>query len=176
MEQLTIKHLGRRLAYGLKAANLNVSRFGLDKPLIKDIEASNIMTLTDFAPTYKPILRDLSCLTKEITHNGETFVPLVRIAEMMGLRYLSLDVLENSVDFILNPSYRRPNTKTKENRKVRFWLNTFKSFSFNCTDGGLMRSFDQLKGFELLLSWHFCIDEPEGTWIDVNSLPKNPYE
>lgn len=29
---------------------------------------------------------------------------------------------------------------------------------------------------EKLLEWHFVIDEPEGTWIDVNTLEKNCYE
>lgn len=179
MEQLTIKHLGRRLAYGLQGLEYAGGELHLLKELrnfpYKAIWENKVRVISDRIDC-KPILHPRSDLTKEITHNGETFVPLVIIAEMMGLKYLSLDVLENSVDFILKASYRRPNTKTKENRKVRFWLNTFKSFSFNCTDGGLMRSFDQLKGFELLLSWHFHIDEPKGTWIDVNSLPQNPYQ
>jgi len=27
-----------------------------------------------------------------------------------------------------------------------------------------------------LIEWHFHIDEPEGTWIDVNTLDENPYK
>ena len=35
----------------------------------------------------RPYLRPLSHLTKEITHNGETFVPIVRINEILGIRH-----------------------------------------------------------------------------------------
>lgn len=81
MKQLELKHLCAYLPYGLKAANFNVKHFGLDKPLVKNIEPSNITTLIDFDPIYKPILYPLDYLTKEITHNGETFVPIERLFE-----------------------------------------------------------------------------------------------
>jgi hypothetical protein len=77
MNKLTIKELAPYLPYGLKSACLNVAQYGLTKPLIKEIEASNILTLIDYDPTYKPLLRPLSDLTKEIEHNGEKFVPIL---------------------------------------------------------------------------------------------------
>jgi hypothetical protein len=81
MNKLTIKEIAPYLPYGLKAACLNVAQYGLTKPLIKELEASNILTLIDYDPTYKPILRPLSDLTKEILHNGEKFVPVEWLEE-----------------------------------------------------------------------------------------------
>lgn len=123
---------------------------------------------------YKPVLHQLEDLTKPITHKEETFVPIIKIADFLGIKYLRFELLENSVDFILHPIYRRENTKTKEPKKVRFWLNTFKTKSFNCTDSGLMRGYDQLGAFELLYSWHFDIHNLIGVGlaIDINSLNK----
>ena len=79
--KLELKYLASYLPYDLKAVNFNTKNYGLNF-LIKDINVSNITTLIDFSPSFKPILFPFSSLTKEITINGETFVPYDKIKEI----------------------------------------------------------------------------------------------
>jgi len=47
---------------------------------------------------FKPYLHPLSSLTKEITHNGETFIPLVKYVESLGEPVYDFDEL-NLTDY-----------------------------------------------------------------------------
>jgi len=168
MQQLTIKHLGRRLAYGLKVcqfdeqfidgyrvlelAGLSEQNRYLESDLDEDekhlIHVREITFwikgkygLNSTAHTVKPILRPLTDLTKEIEHKGEKFVPIVRISELY------------------------PNVPNW-NSFSTFWIST----------ANIKDTIVEHCVFEWLLEHHFHIDEPEGTWIDVNSLPENPYK
>jgi len=83
--KLELKHLAPYLPYGLKM-NRNVFIGELitlknDKDSIAEtfefqVTCSIWWENTNDCNHYKPILRPLSDLTKEITHNGETFVPI----------------------------------------------------------------------------------------------------
>lgn len=73
MEQLKIEHLSAYLPYGLKITSIHKLHSGTGIGSIKHI-------LTTKSKLYKPILRPLSDLTKEIEHNGERFVPIERLA------------------------------------------------------------------------------------------------
>lgn len=72
--QLTIKHLAAYLPYGLKAVNENrnftveIKGLQTDNDVIHSLGKSPIKFI-------KPILRNLSDLTKEIEVNGEKFTP-----------------------------------------------------------------------------------------------------
>lgn len=151
MEQLGIKHLGRRLAYGVKAINAfkqTVEVLGLqngNESVGNELwvfKHPNGDYLQGYLYECKPILRDLSDLTKEITHKGEKFVPIERLSKLY------------------------PN--------VPNW-NDFSAFWISTTSR-LKNTIVEYCVVEWLLEHHFHIDEPEGTWIDVNNLPKNPYE
>lgn len=100
--KLTIHHLAKRLPYGLKSAQ-SAKTFGLDKPLIKDVELSNVGNFIDGTTTAKIALFPLSALTQEITLNGNSVVPIEYISTskadsqhtMKRVSYeQSLDVLE----------------------------------------------------------------------------------
>lgn len=67
------------------------SSLGFD---VDDVYASEVL----------PILRPLSDLTKEITHNGETFVPLVRILELTERNQFTKDLILKScsINFHVN--------------------------------------------------------------------------
>ena len=69
---LTIKHLAPYLPYGLKMKYESKSHES-----IKDLTCSSIeyMIATEHHGKFKPILRPLTDLTKEIEHNGEKFMP-----------------------------------------------------------------------------------------------------
>ena len=81
MEQLEIKHLAGYLPYGLKG-------YSLDYEIDSIIEMEGLYNFEDIYNSkvgdipiscYKPILRPLSDLTKEIEVNGEKFVPATKM-------------------------------------------------------------------------------------------------
>ena len=82
METLTIKELATYLPYELKIKNIhpNINGFinTLDCILLHRMfnwETENTLNIK----WNKPILHPLSDLTKPITHNGETFVPMEKL-------------------------------------------------------------------------------------------------
>lgn len=73
--KLTLEHLAPYLPYGL-GIWFNTSK-GVK---IHTMSANNINDVLHYTTNYKPILRPLSDLTKEIEHNGEKFVPVNELA------------------------------------------------------------------------------------------------
>lgn len=79
--ELTIKHLAAYLPYDVKVSNsINFAEFGICENTIELLEGYNfdnvITDKSEFKIEYCILhLRPLSDLTKEITINGETFVP-----------------------------------------------------------------------------------------------------
>jgi len=86
MEKLTLEHLAPYLLYGLKA---KMEIFGDNETIVEivglnfnEVELLGIRkTVTEWFDyeNIKPLLRPLSDLTKEITHNGEKFVPMEKL-------------------------------------------------------------------------------------------------
>ena len=98
--KLELKYLASYLPYDLKAVNFNTKNYGLNF-LIKDINVSNITTLIDFSPSFKPILFPFSSLTKEITVNGKKIKIIDKIEILTDknhfeyiLRFLDVDSYE----------------------------------------------------------------------------------
>lgn len=76
--KLELKHLALYLPYGLKIKVVNgFYKYDImtlcDKGGLSNVAIS---TVIDDYEEFKPILRPLSDLTKEIEHNGEKFVPI----------------------------------------------------------------------------------------------------
>lgn len=117
-ETLTIEQLAPYLPYGLKiqtshglhVMNSEVDRFS-DDPNI------SIRAVINNHDQYKPVLRNLSDLTKEIEHNGEKFVPILRIFHEAGIIH-EFDVLEyiNEKEKDYSPSKYGVNDRT-----LSFW-------------------------------------------------------
>lgn len=94
MKELELNHLAPYLPYGLKLMNkysltpetliscddVYATLFGLYKTVSEQYSYDEI----------KPILYPLDYLTKEITHNGETFVPI----EFIEDKYFTLNYVE----------------------------------------------------------------------------------
>lgn len=96
MEKLTLKELSGYFPYGLKGIsseeNLGAETVNGYSLYGKNNQVCLTTNIDDIdIEVFKPVLRPLSDLTKEITHNGETFVPDVRYLEVFGLNndYLS---------------------------------------------------------------------------------------
>jgi hypothetical protein len=102
VKELELKHLAPYLPYGL-----------LHKHEAYDMQhvTDNLsMMVVLHNESVKPILRPLSQLTEQITHNGETFVPLTKLKWMFDVEDLSSNgmlyfenyymKLSNCVEFI----------------------------------------------------------------------------
>jgi len=78
MKKLELKHLAPYLPYGLKGMSKNETVFLLSTYQNMGCFIENRTIDTFLNDGYKPILRPLSDLTKEIKHNGEKFVPYIK--------------------------------------------------------------------------------------------------
>ena len=88
MKEITLKEWSAYLPYGLKFK----TKRGFDTLSTLSDELINC----DFEEYYslnevKPILYDLSWLTREITHEGETFVPIHRLLENSNFDLSKMD-------------------------------------------------------------------------------------
>lgn len=99
--QLTIEHLAAYLPYGVKVKSIDIfigdPVFTLAAETISGTRAGMNWVLSD---SFKLVLRPLSQLTEQITHNGETFVPMDRIKSEMPY---SIEIMLSSVSEI-NPN------------------------------------------------------------------------
>ena len=143
MKKLTIAHLAPYLPYGIKGYFLSifdiVTGFDNDFKIISSLDVGNCL-ITDF----KPLLRPLSDLTKEIEHNGEKFVPFGFIFELCE-EYAS----------------RHPNRKILDNAANGWAIcNRLKPESLSYTS------------FKMLLEWHFDVFGliENGLAIDINTI------
>lgn len=166
MEQLEIKHLGRRLAYGLKI----LDGWG-------DVRTMKYTHLDDenngFITGVKPILRPLSDLTKEITNKANELIPAIELCKIIG----DIHNDDRDSEWEIKDTGARILCKTPWDLRIEIFYSGSICFSvYDTWNYCEKRTKNQFKAFEFLLEHHFHLDEPEGTWIDVNTLPKNPYE
>ena len=135
---------------------------------------SNRVYLPDlFALFCKPYLRPTSDLTKEITHRGETFVPMVKLAS----------ILCSGFQWVLNEN--GTGCVHRKNSRYTFWFdgNAFFTRLFippfsNQLERVVIEPCDQIIAFDKLAEWMFdyrCLI-PGRDAIDVNTLTENPYE
>ncbi len=87
MEQLTIKEIAPYLPYDLEV--LYKDRFVTDLT----IHTINFILKEDC----KLVLRPLSDLTKEIEHNGERFVPMIKLAELFEMNTIEYGVIATNI-------------------------------------------------------------------------------
>lgn len=92
--KLALEHLAKHLPYGLKIMNHyiddehlfeddKISTLGATSNcILKSDSSSTISIYSVLEHQFKPILRPLSDLTKEITNNGETLVPVEIIKDL----------------------------------------------------------------------------------------------
>lgn len=94
-ENLTLEHLAKHLPFGLKVLYTHTKNIGQISNIYTigeghdndDIKLSIGYDQSEHIWMFKPILRPLSDLKKEIEHNGERFIPIVRLASTLGFAY-----------------------------------------------------------------------------------------
>jgi len=82
--QLELKHLAPYVQYGLKMTVVDKSFYGYDVMTLCDkggLSNISISSVIDEPQDFKPMLRPLYDLTKEIEHNGEKFVPGLKLVD-----------------------------------------------------------------------------------------------
>lgn len=171
MEKLQLKQLAGYLPYGLKMkrngfiGELLTLRQPKENSLVDYYEFQVSCSdwwennVDDLNP-YKPLLRPLSDLTKEIEVNGEKFVPIEKLREL----FFKTSEIDNGGVYI---------------ETLVFKDNEFKNFTQDlCYTGDNNHEYHEPIGYktsisiyEKLYEWHFDIHGGIGTWaIDINTL------
>ena len=126
-----------------------------------------------------PILRPLSDLTKPITHNGETFVPLVELAKIADMNVTD--------DFKCVEHHNAWGVRFKNEDdggvfyEILSYSSNTNSFSTQTIQGEdviservLEMTLNQLQLFQKLISWHFNLMDESEPFIPVTEF--NPYK
>ena len=117
MKEITLKEWSAYLPYGLICEVKDQGRIEIDTLFgvydNKGLVFHNIVESHQGFESVKPILYDLSWLTREITHEGETFIPLYKLQkidkafvltfiETFGYEELKVEVFELLLEWRFN--------------------------------------------------------------------------
>ncbi|MDR2274324.1 MAG: hypothetical protein LBF27_25680 [Sphingobacterium sp.] len=180
---LTLEHLAPYLPYGLKVVskinNYSYTLLGACKDEILIQDDLNGWYATNI---FKPILRPLSELTKEIEHNGVSFLPLLLLAKVEDYQNNYLDDDESGIpiigkdvsDFDMGSMTYAHTYRFRFDEELKLFV-----VDLLDEDGSMIseainiatRNFDLIKK---LYEWHFdvfgLIDQ--GLAIDINSIER----
>lgn len=168
--KLELKHLAPYLPYELKIRCGEISHPILTCADTNEFEIAIKEVFINSA--YKPILRPLSDLTKEIEVNGEKFVPLYNICSMQGFTMPNI----KNCEFEFHCQFNKTATITMDgwifrylDKEKSFWLNGIAEWSKKH-----QKSNRQLEMFEKLFEWHFDVFGliEKGLAVDINTLNK----
>lgn len=160
------------LPYGLKAYYEYGNKTGVvsglyDLPDNHDVKLRIDWSDSEHIWMYKPLLRPMSLLTSEITHKGETFVPLIEIFKL-NFPYLDGEITINEVDCCW------PTAKCGQ--LEIFYSGDLKGFDI--IDGETNMVADNIISFDKLNEWFFdyrsLIDA--GLAISVTDIKESVYE
>ena len=193
--KLELKHLAPYLPYGL---NIDTSYWDdepspIGKNIISEMTQDDVICSYGWASTHgrmiqqeysidriKPILRPLSDLTKDIEHNGEKFVALVKLYETAyyGIfKYVTpykinfIDQEDNSLGLVVRDEDEERNGFT-----LNFPTDHYNWFEFRLTldNENLSHNMtlNQFQLFEKLFEWHFDVFGliEKGLAIDINTI------
>jgi len=137
----------------------------------------------------KPILHQLSSLTKEIEHKGERFVPIVELAkindewlksgDVYNIKGYSSDVYHDGKSEMRYECKSFEKTTNMGSLSIVFGYDDrlFRFYKYDETRGLTRAVAYQLQLFQKLIEWHFdiCGLIEKGEATDVNTLSVNPY-
>jgi len=178
--------LGASLHTGLKVLHFDANResehickieiLHNEEVTISDGEHEYDLLLDDLTP----ILRPLSAMTKPITHNGKTFVPLVELAKIADMNVTD--------DFKCVEHHNAWGVRFKDEDdecvfyEILSYSSNTNSFSTQTIQGEdviservLEMTFNQLQLFQKLIEWHFNLMDESEPFIPVTE-EFNPYK
>lgn len=171
MKTLELKHIAPYLPYELSYLNT----------LRNEVELLTIYAFANYtalfrANNYKPILRPLSYLTKEIEHNGEKFVPIKNLISVIIdktlLKLQFIHIIENNNNLCI---------VYKNQHGYYYTLGLFFSKELTLTIQFDVSNSLKRKGksfgvpyeiYEKLFEWHFDVFGfiEQGLAVDINTL------
>lgn len=183
--KLEIKHLAPYLPYGLKV------KFD-DSPYVWGITFENKINFEDYLYPFstilysikndnsiKLILRPLSDLTKEITHNGKTFVPMVEIGKLIDdYSFLDTDKNGNAIigrDYSYGENLSDTYLFFYDDENKSFYTNYYPDNNADITENSYYEKTYHCDSFEFiqkLFEWHFDVFVliEKGLAIDINTI------
>lgn len=184
---LELKDISAYLPYGLKVQDRDMdiwllSQLGNADPCMDgDIGLctdDGSYQQYDYLDEIKPILRPMSDLTKEITHRGETFVPMVEIGKLLGYDNLKKYEIDGVVEYGFETRYA-----DDAQGYIFGWHQASQSFGvwydeIDEDSPSVEKLVMNVCAFDKLAEWMFDYRGliPAGLAVDVNTLPENPYE
>lgn len=95
--KLELKHLAPYLPYGLKFLPTQYNKEVNKLTYLSTLYDSDEFGVNGFTSKWiKPILRPLSDLTKEIEHNGERFIPMIRLSKEFDMSMIEHCFIEQN--------------------------------------------------------------------------------
>lgn len=168
---LELKDIAGYLPHNLKMMYHEGEIWGIDA-ISDEIDYDNRLLPLFHFTSMKPILRPMSDLTKEITHRGDKFVPMVELASILrpGFQWNLNEKVTGCVD--------------ADSPRHTFWFdgNAFFTRVFippfsKQLERVVIEPCDHIIAFDKLSEWLFDYRGliPAGLAVDVNMLPENPY-
>lgn len=103
--KLELKHISPYLPYGLKGMLLSEDKTPIEQCELLGLYSDTVYLSKHYQDQdieyFKPILRSLSDLTKEIEHNGKRFVPMDRLYPYQIDSYLVQAIENGSVEWAI---------------------------------------------------------------------------
>ncbi len=191
MKKLELVHLTTYLPYNLKLVNYLETHIGE----LKGINTSfDISIAYDEQPDldwsdnnlyyhdklqFKPILRPLSDLIKEVEISGKKIIPIIELAKLEYPNYKELVSLEQPIETDFNYTIQ---FKTKNDMTVKMRIGSYNKngmqtiLDIDCygSDGKVSKMFSRSFLRELVIKWHFdiyCLIDHKLA-IDINTLKK----
>lgn len=130
----------------------------------------------DYLSDIKPILRPMSDLGEKITHRGQTFVPMVEIAKLLGYSGLVRHENDGEVTYGFDVPYM------DDYDSYTFgWNSAHGAFSIwydNVAATPMADMIFNMDALDMLSQWMFDYQGlvTAGLALDVNTFVQNPYE
>ena len=174
MNQLITSHLAPYLSHGLQMIFQSSGGRIVELEGVRQINVSLATISTSDGTMYlyscgfKPILRPLSDLTKEINHKGETFVPIIELAKLFHI--VSQYTVTSYRDIVDYGEYGIQVKCCVENDESRY--------SYFSIHGAEMIDHNEYRIVQKLHEWMFDTAGliESGLAISVHDLEFNPYE
>lgn len=151
MKNLELKDICSYLPYGLKCASKQwkepMQIVGVQKRLVY------IECLVDDISNIKPYLYSMDWITKEITHKGETFVPIVELAKINEPEYTSIEINDKGRVSINTPYVENMTMVYDSINAIFLNLTIRKDGSYRLETSRAARKQQPL--FDKLSEWHF---------------------
>jgi len=181
--KLELKHLAPYLPYGLAALSENgIKRNVVVNHFTYKLDTVGLNHLLNFNNPifiHKPILRPLFDLTNSITHDGNTFIPLLELANS---NYYIKSNLSNKFDLFQknNDSYYIAYSSKESINKYQFNVGTFDEkggdnnlyFRFYSHNNRERNHYSDITNYQNMFLWHFDVFGliEKGLAIDINNL------